>query len=50
VPAELSFRSGDYEQARKLLDEAEVVADASGAHGIRRWITEARTELAESPQ
>ena len=31
---------------RTLLDQASAVADASAANGIRRWIDEARTELA----
>jgi tetratricopeptide (TPR) repeat protein len=43
--AELARRDGRHDDARALLDEADAVADASGAHGIRRRIAETRAEL-----
>jgi tetratricopeptide (TPR) repeat protein len=43
--ADLASRTGDGPRARELVDEAQAVAEASGAHGILRWIGEARTEL-----
>jgi hypothetical protein len=43
--AELAATAGDLGQARILLDRATVVADASNAGGIRRWIDAARAEL-----
>jgi tetratricopeptide (TPR) repeat protein len=43
--AELSAETGDHQRAQALLDQADVVAEASGADGIRRWIKEAQTEL-----
>jgi tetratricopeptide (TPR) repeat protein len=43
--AELADRDGRPDDARALLDEADAIAVASGADGIRRWIAEARAEL-----
>jgi len=43
--AGLSAKSGDHQQARTLLDQAVVVAEASDARGILRWIEEARAGL-----
>lgn len=43
--AELSRAEGDRDAARVLLDEALIVAEASGARGTMRWIEEARAEL-----
>jgi tetratricopeptide (TPR) repeat protein len=43
--AELADRDGRPDHARALLDEADAIAVASGADGIRRWIAEARAEL-----
>ena len=45
--AELADRDGRPDDARALLDEADAVAVRSGADGIRRWIGEARAELAD---
>jgi len=43
--AELADRDGRPDDARALLDEADAIAVASGADGIRRWIAEARAEI-----
>jgi tetratricopeptide (TPR) repeat protein len=43
--AELADRDGRPDDARALLDEADAIAVASGADGIRRWIAETRAEL-----
>jgi tetratricopeptide (TPR) repeat protein len=43
--AELDLEIGDRDAAQKGLDEAEAVADACGAVGIRRWIDEARKRV-----
>ncbi len=45
--AELADRDGRPDDAGALLDEADAIAVTSGAAGIRRWIAEARAELAE---
>ncbi|HMA36261.1 MAG TPA: tetratricopeptide repeat protein [Chloroflexia bacterium] len=47
--AELAHRDGRRDEARALLEEADAVAVASSAHGIRRWITEARAALDPPP-
>jgi hypothetical protein len=44
--AELSAATGDAAEAEQLLDEADTVAEASEADGVRHWIAQARTELA----
>lgn len=41
--AELARREGRSGDARTLLAEADDVAEACGAHGVRRWIGEERT-------
>jgi tetratricopeptide (TPR) repeat protein len=46
--AELSAADGDAAGAERLLDEADTVAQASEAHGVRHWIAQARTELASA--
>lgn len=43
--AELAARTGDRDEALALLDEAASVAEASDAHGILRWVAQARAEL-----
>ncbi|MET8280233.1 tetratricopeptide repeat protein [Micromonospora sp. NPDC005174] len=43
--ADLAASDGDRDAARGLLDEAASLATSSGAHGIARWIDEARDEL-----
>jgi tetratricopeptide (TPR) repeat protein len=43
--AEVAHRDGRTEDAHRLLDEADAVAESSGAEGIRKWITQARAEL-----
>lgn len=43
--ADLAASDGDREAARELLDEATRLAADSGAHGIGRWVEEARDEL-----
>jgi len=46
--AELARRDNRPADARTLLEEADAVALASDAHGIRTWITATRTELDQS--
>ena len=41
----LTAESGEPGQALALLDEAATVAEAAGAHGILRWVDEARVDL-----
>lgn len=43
--AELAAHDDRREEAGTLLDEADSVAVACGADGIRRWIHQARAEL-----
>ena len=43
--AEFAHRGGRPEDARALLEEADAVAVAAGAHGIRRWIAAQRAEV-----
>jgi tetratricopeptide (TPR) repeat protein len=43
--AELASQGGDRDQARALLDEAASIAAAAGAHGILRWVDQARKEI-----
>lgn len=43
--AELTAEEGRREDALALLDEAESIAEASGARGILRWTGQARAEL-----
>jgi nucleotide-binding universal stress UspA family protein len=43
--ADLAASDGDRDAARSLLDEAADVAASSGAHGVGRWVEEARDEL-----
>ncbi|MFY1619469.1 tetratricopeptide repeat protein [Micromonospora sp. WMMD736] len=43
--ADLAASDGDRDAARSLLDEATSLATDSGAHGIARWVDEARDEL-----
>ncbi|MGC4853153.1 hypothetical protein ACLQ24_07065, partial [Micromonospora sp. DT4] len=43
--ADLAASDGDRDAARGLLDEADSLAVDSGAHGIARWVGEARDEL-----
>jgi tetratricopeptide (TPR) repeat protein len=43
--AEFARRDGRSADARKLLGEADAVAEACGAHGVRRWIEEERVAL-----
>lgn len=45
--AELARRTGRGEDARALLEEADAVAVACGADGVRRWIDEGRRQLAD---
>lgn len=42
--AELATRDGGRDRARTLLDEAASVAAAAGAHGVLRWVNQAREE------
>ncbi|MEU1585633.1 hypothetical protein [Micromonospora sp. NPDC005710] len=43
--ADLAASDGDQDAARGLLDEAAALAVDSGAHGISRWVEEARDEF-----
>ncbi|MEU7917508.1 tetratricopeptide repeat protein [Micromonospora zamorensis] len=43
--ADLAASDGDREAARELLDEAAALAAGSGAHGVGRWIEQARDRL-----
>lgn len=43
--ADLAATDGDRDAARELLDEAAELAAGSGAHGVARWVQEARDEL-----
>ncbi|MEU5783581.1 tetratricopeptide repeat protein [Micromonospora lupini] len=43
--ADLAATDGDRDAARDLLDEAAELAAGSGAHGVGRWVQEARAEL-----
>ncbi|MFG3553047.1 tetratricopeptide repeat protein [Micromonospora sp. NPDC047557] len=43
--ADLAATDGDRDAARDLLDEAAELAARSGAHGVARWVEEARDEL-----
>ncbi|MEV4820436.1 tetratricopeptide repeat protein [Micromonospora sp. NPDC049274] len=43
--ADLAATDGDRDAARDLLDEAAELAAGSGAHGVGRWVEEARDEL-----
>ena len=47
--AELEHRTGNPAQARAKLEEAERAASDSDASGIRRWITEMRSEIDPEP-
>lgn len=43
--AELAAHDGDRAQALSLLDEAAAIAAGTGAHGVLRWIEQARADL-----
>ncbi|MFE9188783.1 tetratricopeptide repeat protein [Micromonospora sp. NPDC007208] len=43
--ADLAASDGDRDAARELLNEAAGLAADSGAHGVGRWVEEARDEL-----
>ncbi|MCG5448909.1 hypothetical protein [Micromonospora hortensis] len=43
--AHLAASDGDRDAAHELLDEAAGLAADSGAHGVGRWVEEAREEL-----
>ncbi|NUT45907.1 MAG: tetratricopeptide repeat protein [Saccharothrix sp.] len=43
--AHLTAREGNHDKAMTLLDEADTIAEECGAHGILRWVEQARAEL-----